>query len=353
MPVYKFGDHPCSVSIRRSPPRREELYAGAGYPPGDKPAALLVCDTNTAPLGRDMDIPRCVLPPGEDAKNWGSVEAIIRTAQSRGLGRDGLFIGLGGGVVCDLTAFAASVYMRGAALALVPTTLLCMVDACLGGKTGFDLGGIKNLAGTFYPAGFIAIASDLLRTLPPAEWKSGTAELIKTAILSGDRDFLGQFTRPFRGEPFLPLIERALIVKGRIVESDPQETGTERALLNLGHTFGHALEAALGLGLISHGEAVAWGIARACELGKELGITPPALEEQILGILHAWDYETALPYPRRINPGVFREALGSDKKKRGGKLRFVVPCAGGARLLALDSSMEKILEKTLLKRLLP
>jgi 3-dehydroquinate synthase len=269
------------------------------------------------------------------------------------LGRDGLFAGFGGGVVCDLTAFAASVYMRGAALVLVPTTLLCMADACLGGKTGFDLGGIKNLVGTFYPARFIVLASDLLRTLPPAEWKSGAAELIKTAILSGDPDFLEQFTEPRtfpeNPESMLPLLSRALRIKGRIVESDPQETGTDRALLNLGHTFGHALEAALGFGTISHGEAVAWGLARSCELGQELGITPPELGRKILSILAAGGYETAAPYPLPLNPGIFWEALESDKKKKDGKLRFVVPAAEGARLAVIEKSAEK----TVLRRFYP
>jgi 3-dehydroquinate synthase len=228
-----------------------------------------------------------------------------------------------------------------------------MADACLGGKTGFDLGGIKNLIGTFYPARFIAIASDLLRTLPPKEWKSGAAELIKTAILSGEPDFLEQFREPhvFQGDPapFLPLLKRTLGIKGRIVESDPRETGTERALLNLGHTFGHALEAALGLGLLSHGEAVAWGLARSCELGQDLGITPPELGKKILAILSAWGYETAFPYPLPLNAGMFWEALGSDKKKKDGKLRFVVPGAKGARLAVIEKSVER----TVLGRFLP
>jgi 3-dehydroquinate synthase len=300
----------------------------------------------------DGTVPAVVLPPGESGKDWAAVETILRAAQKQGLGRDGLFIGAGGGVVCDLTAFAASVYMRGAGLVLVPTTLLSMVDASVGGKTGFDFGGIKNLAGTFYPARGIVIAADSLKTLPEKEWKSGMAELIKTAVLDEDPCFFERLKKLPRGikDPgsFAPFIEEALRVKGRIVERDPRETGTERVLLNLGHTFGHALEASLGLGTISHGEAVAWGIARSCELGMELGLTPPERGEAIFAVLQDWGYETKVP-PLPLDPSLFRSALFSDKKKKNGMLRFVVPGVEGARLAGWNTQVERYLEKLVSK----
>ncbi|MDR2923928.1 MAG: 3-dehydroquinate synthase [Treponema sp.] len=316
--------------------------------------SLLICDTNTFRFAEKIrgtrDIPVCTLKPGESQKDWQSVEAILRCAGSAHIGRDGLFIGIGGGVVTDISAFAASIYMRGCALALISTTLLGMVDASLGGKTGFDLFGIKNLAGTFYPAGHVYVPLESLASLPPAEWKSGMAELIKTAVLEGD-DFLTLIegmSGGFTDTAIAPCIERAVRYKGRIVEEDPLEKGSRRMLLNLGHTFGHALEAAVGLGRVSHGEAVAWGIARSCELGLSLGVCPPQRAKRIMSLLKAFDYETAAPHPLAAGVELI-QALGSDKKKRRGKLVFIVPDEKSARPITVDSpdlmnTISKIIE---------
>lgn len=299
---------------------------------------LLVCDTHTEYIARVIasgnDIPIHVLSPGEDAKNWPSVEGILRSACNGGLGRDSLFIGAGGGVVGDLTAFAASIYMRGAKLCIVSTTLLGMVDAALGGKTGFDLFGIKNMAGTFYPAHLVYMPLKSLSTLPQPEWKSGMAELIKTAILDEDnrmftqvRTFLNSFTPPLdaSGEALASLIGRSMEIKGRIVESDPKETGKRRALLNLGHSFGHALETAAGLGKLSHGEAVAWGMAQAAEFGRRRGITPPSRAKEIRDCLEAYGYEVKAPHPLVQDGEALIKAMTKDKKNKNGKLTLVVP----------------------------
>jgi 3-dehydroquinate synthase len=274
------------------------------------------------------------------------VEAILGSAFEAGLGRDGHIVGVGGGVVTDLAAFAASIYMRGIDCSLVSTSLLGMVDAALGGKTGFDLLGIKNLAGSFYPASRVLMPLGSLASLPPAEWKSGMGELIKTAILAEDDRMLallessGEGSGPWAEGPvpgeLWELIGAAVALKGRIVEEDPQERGSRRILLNLGHSFGHALEAASGLGRISHGEAVAWGLARACELGRSLGITPPERARLILGLLESRGYETAFPHPLMKNPEGFRRALLGDKKKRAGKLRFIIPAERGCRPVELE-----------------
>jgi 3-dehydroquinate synthase len=302
-----------------------------------------------------------VLESGETHKGWAAVEQILKAAKDAGLGRDGLFIGIGGGVITDMTSFAASIYMRGVSLCLISTTLLGMVDASVGGKTGFDLFDIKNLAGTFFPASHIYMPLEALKTLPPGEWKSGMAELIKTAILdSGEtldkiksaeplmRTILsgGSGADGFKNNNALAeLIQRAVLVKGRIVESDPQETGTERALLNLGHTFGHALESAAGLGKLSHGEAVAWGMVRSCELGLALGITPPNRVREIFEIITGYGYETAAPHTAIKDTAFFMQTLGGDKKKRAGKLNFVVPTASGAELVSGGSIKPGTLEK--------
>jgi 3-dehydroquinate synthase len=308
--------------------------------------SLLVCDVNTERFARavtgDTGAALCVLESGEAAKNWASIEVILRSAHSAGLGRDGLLIGVGGGVISDMTAFAASVYMRGVAVALVSTTLLGMVDAALGGKTGFDLFDIKNLVGTFYPASYICMPVSSLASLPAREWKSGMAELIKTAILDAE-DKSGEFLRLLAslrpaqtteaGDTLVECIARAVRIKGRIVQADPKETGSERIMLNLGHTFAHALESSVGLGQLSHGEAVAWGIARACDLGLALGITPSSRAAAIMTLLHSFDYELAAPYPLG-DIKLFMNALSSDKKKKAGKLNFVIPSDVGTELVS-------------------
>jgi 3-dehydroquinate synthase len=354
---FTFGSFHSRVVIRRKLPEITEIS-------GFSPFCLVVCDEHTRPMAEriigESGAFLHVLKPGEQYKNWDSVQTILQKARECGLGRDGLFIAVGGGVVCDLTAFSASVYMRGAKLALIPTTLLAMADAALGGKTGFDLENIKNLAGTFYPAEEIFISLETLETLPHREMKSGMAEIIKTAILAGGipyhgsadgenqdfREILEDFRDPGAVSIFLEeFVTMAVKVKGRIVEADPRETGSERALLNLGHSFGHALETAAGLGSLSHGEAVAWGIARSCELGLALGITPPERAKTIQEILSAWDYETSVPCSFPVDINLFKNALLSDKKKKAGTLRFVVPNADWAELAEYGPEAETYLKK--------
>jgi 3-dehydroquinate synthase len=361
--TFNFGGRLSRAVLGREMPPIKTIVEDIGEQTGLSCRPFLVCDSHTEPLAAAMpgsrDLPRCVLPPGEEAKEWASVETILRRSREAGLSRDGLFIAVGGGVVSDLTAFAASVYMRGASLALVSTTLLGMVDAALGGKTGFDLFGIKNLAGTFFPASMVYMPLESLGTLPRGEWKSGLAELIKTAVLDkndGKGEFLAllsslrdgffahenpkDFLAAYYGT-ILECISRSVLIKGRIVEADPRETGTERALLNLGHTFAHALESAAGLGRISHGEAVAWGMVRAGELGLALGITPREREEAIRTLLGSYGYEITAPHPLIRDRELFLRALEGDKKKRGGKLSFIVPSREGAEMVYMAGGGEK------------
>jgi 3-dehydroquinate synthase len=348
---FSFGGFNTSCRISRKMPGAAELTQGFFK-------ALVICDEHTAPFADALggDLPRCTLQSGEANKTWAAVEAILRGARNAGLGRDGVLIGAGGGVIGDLSAFAASIYMRGCGLVLVSTTLLGMADAALGGKTGFDLFGVKNLAGTFYPACRVYMPLESLASLPSSEWKSGMAELIKTAVLAGD-DFLDElaairavfpadafnagfpsdFASSLLGENAERLrraVSRAVEFKGRIVEADPRETGGQRALLNLGHTFAHALESSAGLGTVSHGEAVAWGLARACELGLALGITPRRRAEKIKSLVSCYGYETAAPHPLAGGTERFIKALGDDKKKKTGNLTFIVPDAKSARAYA-------------------
>lgn len=351
---FTFGGFESSAHISRRIPSIAEIAADAG---GGFFRPLIVCDEHTTAVADalcgSVPLPRWVLRAGEANKNWAAVEGILRTAREAGLGRDGLFIGVGGGVASDLCAFAASIYMRGCGLALISTSLLGMVDASLGGKTGFDLFGAKNLAGTFYPARHVYLPLESLASLPAGEWKSGMAELIKTAVLAGDDLFsaledlagtvpAGAFDSGFppgfaaalltgNAERLSGCVGRAVELKGRIVEADPRETGSERMLLNLGHTFAHALESSAGLGALSHGEAVAWGLVRSCELGRVLGITPRGRAERIRGLVSRYGYETAAPHPLMGDVNAFITALGDDKKKKSGALTFIVPDEARAR----------------------
>ena len=345
---FTFGTAESRVYIGETlPASGDELYG--------TPKTLVVCDHNTEYLVRRFpngrEIPCCVLPAGEEAKTWESVERILEAAYTAGLGRDGLIVGVGGGVITDIAGFAAAVYMRGARLRLVSTTLLGMVDASVGGKTGFDLLGVKNLAGAFYPAEAVYMPLESLATLPRREWQSGMAEVIKTAILSGDREMVSRI-RAFRdvylreipdaggngvaGDSLGYLISRAVEIKGRIVEEDPKETGDRRALLNLGHTFGHALEASAGLGRLTHGEAVAWGVIRASELGHALGVTPLEQALETRELIQSYGYRTEAPHPALGNTDDYFRALEGDKKKKAGKLVFIVPVRGSAEKVTLD-----------------
>ena len=296
-------------------------------------AAVTVFDTNTAAkFGIGASHPVC-LPAGETAKQWESVHAVLARCTEQGLGRDASVAGIGGGVICDITAFAASLYMRGCRLVLVPTTLLAMVDASLGGKTGIDFLGYKNLVGTFYPANRIVIAPAAVHGLPDREYLSGLAEVIKTAVI-GDPDLLILLEREqerilLREPPVVEeMIRRSLAVKGRIVEEDPREKGI-RAVLNLGHTFGHALESASGFTKWTHGEAVAWGIGRALAAGLRFGMTDPVFARRVRSLLRRYDFRLDVE-------ATFEDlapAFGLDKKRTSGGARLVIPCdVGDVRL---------------------
>jgi len=359
---FTFDEYTTSVDFSRKIPSIDKISSALGIDSGNsalKP--LIIADENTVSIADKVcegkNLPLCVIKSGEDNKNWQTVEQILACAQKEGLGRDGIFIGIGGGVIGDLSGFASSIYMRGCRFVLVCTTLLGMVDASVGGKTGFDLFGIKNLAGTFYPAQAVFMPQDSLATLPKKEWKSGIAELIKTAILGGG-DFLEVLAeispkdfsdtgKLLATETFGNCIERAVKYKGAIVSEDMRESG-RRMLLNLGHTFGHALEATAGLGKLSHGEAVAWGIVRACELGEALGVTPKTRSQEIRELIASFGYECNCPHPLAGDKDALLNAMKSDKKKKQGKLTFVVPDEKTARFLPLESESElKLLENIL------
>ena len=302
----------------------EEMEEGlAGY----GGSVLAVADRNTegyVPKG----MPSLILEPGESEKNWHSVEMILEKALSLGMARDSVFIGIGGGVVLDMTAFAASLYMRGARTVLVPTTLLSAVDATLGGKTGIDYGGAKNIIGTFYPAESVVIAPQTLRTLPDREYRCGLGEVIKHAFLSSDHDlydFLVDNRKDVLSrdrQALSTMLSLSLQVKASYIERDPEERKGIRQALNLGHTFAHALESIEDF-RVKHGTAVAWGLSRAMHCGQDAGVTDSALVEAADSLLTMYGYDIA----RRIERGRwldFQSAVAKDKKNISGRVRFVL-----------------------------
>ena len=297
-----------------------------------------VFDTNSARLFSSLPEKRIVLESGEVNKNMKSLEAIISSALSFSSARDTRFIAFGGGVVCDMTALASSLYMRGTRLTLVPTTLLCMVDASVGGKTAIDYMGGKNLVGTFYPADDVIISVDTLRTLPEKEFRCGLGEVIKHAFLSEDStlfNFLSENRdRIMRKEKAAleELVYLSLSVKCSFIEKDPLEKKGIRSYLNLGHTFAHALESMAGY-KISHGEAVAWGVARALEASYEENGLDESVLKRGLTLLTDYGYDIGYRIASSSWESYYR-AIGKDKKKSGGKVKFVLLSAPGRPYLA-------------------
>lgn len=289
---------------------------------------LWVFDSNSRALFSSLPEHCVILPPGEKWKNWQSIEKIVSAALDAHLGRDAIFIGFGGGVVCDMTALAASLYMRGCGLVLVPTTLLCMVDASLGGKSAIDFSGVKNLVGSFYPAGEVLISPSCLRTLPESEYISGLGEVVKHAFLSTDRrlyDLLVQKRESVmerENATLLELLDLSLSVKASYIERDPEEKRGIRQALNLGHTFAHALETIENFN-VKHGVAVAWGLSRALWCSVRLGLAQPDLASEVDSLLRLYGYDI----DRRIARGRWLDyysAIAKDKKNLAGKIRFVL-----------------------------
>jgi shikimate kinase/3-dehydroquinate synthase len=275
----------------------------------------------------------CVmLEPGEEHKRIGAVERIWDRALGAGIDRDALVLGVGGGVIGDLAGFAASTLLRGVAFGLVPTSLLAMVDASVGGKTGFDRAEGKNLVGTFHQPRFVLADVDALSTLPDDELRSGLAEVVKSAWIRGEeavasleRDAEGLLARD--PEATERAIRMALGLKAEIVAEDEREGGRRR-LLNLGHTVGHAIEAAREYRGIRHGEAVALGMMAAFRVAAALGDAGAEEHaERMRALLAHLGLPTVLD--AHLDERVV-SSLASDKKRVGSDVRFVVPAGPGA-----------------------
>ncbi len=269
------------------------------------------------------------VPEGEAAKTPRTALHLYRAFFRAGLGRDGLVLALGGGVVGDLAGFAAATYMRGLPWVALPTTLLAMVDAAIGGKVAVNLPQGKNLVGAFWPPALVVADPAVLKTLPGEEFRAGLAEVVKAAIIG--RPALFSHLERYGPADLLWVIDQAMQVKIALVEEDPEERG-RRALLNLGHTFGHALEQASGY-RIRHGEAVSVGMVLAARLAWRIGLCEERLVHRLIGLLHSLGLPTAPPAP--VAPERAWAGMGGDKKRREGRLRLVLP-QGIGRVVVTD-----------------
>ena len=262
-------------------------------------------------------------PSGERAKSLRAVERLWRDLAAANIGRDGGVVALGGGALGDAAGFAAATYVRGVRVAQVPTTLLAMVDASIGGKTAIDIAAGKNLVGAFHQPDAVLADVDAIATLPRRQRASGLAEVIKSAFLV-DRESVAHVERAIPGAlagdrgPSLTAVALAAEVKASVVTADPLEQGL-RALLNFGHTMGHAYEAASEYRVL-HGEAVAVGMVFACALAEALDLAPETIRVDLERLLA----KAALPGRARI-PKTAWGLLARDKKARAGKVRWILP----------------------------
>jgi 3-dehydroquinate synthase len=272
------------------------------------------------------DAPRLELEPGEQAKSPEVLSRVWDFLAAQRIDRGGALFAVGGGVMGDLGGFAAASWLRGIDFYQVPTTLLAMVDSSVGGKTGINLAAGKNLVGAFHQPRAVFIGTEFLRTLPAREFAAGMAEVIKYGLL-GDAELFAQLERvPLTvAQPELArVIHRCCALKARIVEADERELAKDggRALLNLGHTFGHAIEQVTGYGAYLHGEAVAIGLCAAARLSQKLGYLSAADAGRIEAVVAAHQLPTRLRAPLPL-ADLF-SAMARDKKVRAGVPRFVV-----------------------------
>jgi len=286
-----------------------------------------------------------VLPDGERTKEWGTLERVFDWLLAERIGRDAVLIALGGGVIGDLAGFAAAVYQRGVPFVQVPTTLLAQVDSSVGGKTGINHPRGKNMVGAFHQP--LAVISDIatLDTLPDRELRAGVAEVIKHgfALDAGFAGWLDGHLEQLLARDRAALahaVRRSCVLKAEIVARDERESGP-RAMLNFGHTFGHAIEAALGFGVWLHGEAVAAGMVMAAELSVRLGVLAPADAMRLRALLERAGLPVFVP---EISARQLLDSMRGDKKAEAGRLRFVLLSSPGQSLLRGDVDDATVIE---------
>lgn len=300
---------------------------------------LIVSNETVAPLYlptlqsalASLQVDTVILPDGEQHKTLDSWQRILETCLVNKHHRNTTLISLGGGVIGDMTGFAASSYQRGVSFIQVPTTLLAQVDASIGGKTAVNHPLGKNMIGAFHQPNAVLIDLNTLATLPAEEFACGMAEVIKAAMISDAAffQFLEQHVEAIQAKDrktLTQMITRSCEIKADIVASDEKEAGP-RALLNLGHTFGHAIETCLGYGAIKHGQAVAIGMVLACKLAAKLTLLEPSMINKLTHLLKQYQLPTTLP--SELSPSAMIDAMKLDKKNVDMNIRFILPLAIG------------------------
>ncbi len=299
-----------------------------------------VAPTYLAPLRAmlgDARVEQVVLPDGEAHKTMATLQQVLDRLVELRFGRDCTLIGLGGGVVGDMGGFAAAIYQRGVAFIQVPTTLLAQVDSAVGGKTGVNHPGGKNLIGAFHQPRVVLADTDTLRTLPDRELSAGLAEVVKYGLIQDEAFFVWL---EHQADKLLTrdtaslhhAVRRSCEVKAAVVAADERESG-QRALLNLGHTFGHAIERGAGYGEWLHGEAIAAGICMAARFSARLGWLGEADVRRIASLFERLRLPVA---PPALDPREFLAAMSLDKKVLAGEIRLVLPKAIGEAVVTSD-----------------
>jgi 3-dehydroquinate synthase len=309
------------------------------------------CRASLAAAG--FQVSSLVIEAGEDQKTPATVALIHDAAFAAKLERGSLIVALGGGVVGDMAGFAAATWLRGIAVVQVPTTLLAMVDASIGGKTGVNHPGGKNLIGAFHQPRLVLIDPSVLATLPVQEFRAGMAEVIKYGVIGDGELFAaleaaalkdpsgdgGLASREALGEALLQsLLERSAAAKAKVVAADEREGGL-RAILNYGHTLGHCVETLSGYGTYLHGEAVGLGMLAAGALSRHLGLWNAQEENRQRALIAAAGLPLSWP---PLDPEAVLACLQGDKKVRQGKVRFVLPVAIGQVVIRDDIDPELI-----------
>jgi 3-dehydroquinate synthase len=297
--------------------------------------AIIVTNTTVGPLylerfsatlrSAEVEVESVVLPDGEAYKDWETLNAIFDALLTQRAERKTTLVALGGGVIGDLTGFAAACYQRGVPFIQVPTTLLAQVDSSVGGKTGINHPLGKNMIGAFYQPQLVLADTDTLNTLPDRELSAGLAEVIKYGLIR-DAEFFAWLEANMDKlvardtDALIYAIRRSCEHKAEVVAADEREAG-QRALLNLGHTFGHAIEAGMGYGVWLHGEAVAAGTMLAADLSRRMGLISQADVDRMAALFQRAGLPTVAP---DLGEAAYMDYMGVDKKVEGGRIRFVL-----------------------------
>lgn len=334
---HRSGD--CRVAIGRGLLREAARWIAVTGIAGKIGRCAIITDSNVGKLYAEsltttlqsagMSPVVVSIPAGEASKSMGSVARVIDALAEARLDRHSFILALGGGVIGDLAGFVAAIYYRGIPYVQIPTTVISQCDSAIGGKTGVNTVGAKNLVGAFHPASLVLVDPDTLRSLPKREFNEGFAEAIKHGIIR-DPALLTELAT-FDEESLPGIIRRNLEIKAEIVNADEFERNGQRATLNFGHTIGHGIEQAAGYGRLLHGEAISLGIVAASRISARKAGLPPTQVVSIVECLKRFDLPTVLPSD--ISTDAVLRSLSLDKKFEEGAIRFVlVPRIGEAYL---------------------